>query len=164
MGPRKCEGCAVLSKENAVLGMPKRKCGGRGNACGLGHWGLRWNSLWGYETLYWVCWNGHAVGGETHVDLATGAFGGAPYGAMKRCTGRAGMDMARVGPVTGAFGGAPYGATKRCAGRAERDMRWAAETHMNPVTGAFGGAPYGATKRSTGRSSIWCYEPCEGLV
>eukprot|EP00959_Pyramimonas_sp_CCMP1952_P304287 6368411-Pyramimonas_sp.AAC.1 len=32
----------------------------------------------GRETLYWV--------GETHVDGATGAFGGAPYETTKRCT------------------------------------------------------------------------------
>ena len=36
MGPRKCEGRAVLGKEDA---------------CDRGHWGLRWSSLRGYEAL-----------------------------------------------------------------------------------------------------------------
>ena len=35
---------------------------GRGNAYEPCHWGLRWSSLWGYETLYWACRKGHAVG------------------------------------------------------------------------------------------------------
>eukprot|EP00959_Pyramimonas_sp_CCMP1952_P417641 8750060-Pyramimonas_sp.AAC.1 len=42
------------------------------------HWGLRWSSPWGHEALYLL--------GETHVNTATGAFGGTPYGATKRCT------------------------------------------------------------------------------
>eukprot|EP00959_Pyramimonas_sp_CCMP1952_P274819 5745093-Pyramimonas_sp.AAC.1 len=33
----------------------------------------------GHETLYWVC--------GTHADGSTEIFGGAPYGATKRCTG-----------------------------------------------------------------------------
>eukprot|EP00959_Pyramimonas_sp_CCMP1952_P224219 4688436-Pyramimonas_sp.AAC.1 len=44
---------------------------------------------------------------------STGAFGGAPYGATKRCPGRGSRMWP---PSTGAFGGAPYGATKRCPG------------------------------------------------
>eukprot|EP00959_Pyramimonas_sp_CCMP1952_P307871 6443540-Pyramimonas_sp.AAC.1 len=28
------------------------------------------------------------LGGETHANIATEAFGSAPYGATKRCTGR----------------------------------------------------------------------------
>eukprot|EP00959_Pyramimonas_sp_CCMP1952_P119680 2502637-Pyramimonas_sp.AAC.1 len=24
------------------------------DACGRSHWGLRWSSLWGHETLHWV--------------------------------------------------------------------------------------------------------------
>eukprot|EP00959_Pyramimonas_sp_CCMP1952_P021710 457522-Pyramimonas_sp.AAC.1 len=47
-----------------------------GDARGHHHWGLRWSSLWGHEALCWV--------GETVVDTATGALGGAPYGARKR--------------------------------------------------------------------------------
>eukprot|EP00959_Pyramimonas_sp_CCMP1952_P446757 9354679-Pyramimonas_sp.AAC.1 len=45
-------------------------------ARGRRHWGIRWSSLWGHEALCWV--------GEAHVDTATGAFGGDPYGATKR--------------------------------------------------------------------------------
>jgi len=60
-----------MGPRNAVLG--------GGTACGPCHWGLRRSSLWGHETLYWV-W-------ESHADTAIGAFGGAPYGATKRCTG-----------------------------------------------------------------------------
>eukprot|EP00959_Pyramimonas_sp_CCMP1952_P038128 797849-Pyramimonas_sp.AAC.1 len=59
---------------------PRNAVRGVGDACGHRHWGLRWNSLWGHELLYWV--------GETHVVTATGASGGASYGATNRCTGR----------------------------------------------------------------------------
>eukprot|EP00959_Pyramimonas_sp_CCMP1952_P398551 8351111-Pyramimonas_sp.AAC.1 len=41
-------------------------------ACGRWHWGLQWNSVWRRET---------------HAGAATGAFGGDPYGAMKRVRG-----------------------------------------------------------------------------
>ena len=58
---------------------PRNVVLGKGDACELRHWDLRWSSLWGHETLYWV--------GETHANCATGTFGGAPYGATKRCTG-----------------------------------------------------------------------------
>ena len=56
-------------------------------------WNLRWSSLWGYETLCWACREGHAVGGEPHMNPVSGAFGGAPYAARKRYTGRAERDM-----------------------------------------------------------------------
>eukprot|EP00959_Pyramimonas_sp_CCMP1952_P127702 2671057-Pyramimonas_sp.AAC.1 len=58
---------------------PRRAVHGEGNACEHRRWGLRWNPLWGHEALYWVR--------ETHASTATRAFGGAPYGATKRCTG-----------------------------------------------------------------------------
>eukprot|EP00959_Pyramimonas_sp_CCMP1952_P228079 4769244-Pyramimonas_sp.AAC.1 len=48
----------------------------------------------------------------THADSPTGGFGGAAYGATKRCTGFQGHPD---GP-TGGFSGAPNGATKRCTG------------------------------------------------
>eukprot|EP00959_Pyramimonas_sp_CCMP1952_P404693 8481477-Pyramimonas_sp.AAC.1 len=54
-----------MGPRNAVL---------RGDdACGRCHRGLRWSSLWGHGTLYWV--------GVTHAGGANGALGGAPYGA-----------------------------------------------------------------------------------
>eukprot|EP00959_Pyramimonas_sp_CCMP1952_P344279 7210675-Pyramimonas_sp.AAC.1 len=46
-----------------------------GTACERSNWGLRWNSLWGHETLYWV--------GEAHANAAIGAFGGAAYRATR---------------------------------------------------------------------------------
>eukprot|EP00959_Pyramimonas_sp_CCMP1952_P179700 3757570-Pyramimonas_sp.AAC.1 len=49
---------------------------------------------------------------------------------------------------TGAFGGAPYGATKRCTGWVKM-LNWASGVHADGGTGAFGGAPDGATKRYT---------------
>ena len=52
-----------------------------------------------------------------HARSATGAFGGAPYGATKRVRGVPkwmGGRHARF--ATGDFGGAPYGATKRVRG------------------------------------------------
>ena len=52
---------------------------------------IRWSSLWGHETLYWV--------GESHANCATGTFGGAPDGATKRCTGLGNrMRAAPLGP------------------------------------------------------------------
>eukprot|EP00959_Pyramimonas_sp_CCMP1952_P285074 5960513-Pyramimonas_sp.AAC.1 len=58
---------------------PRSAVLGRGDACGHRHWGLRWSSVGGCETLCLV--------GETHVDTATGTLGGAPYGATKRWAG-----------------------------------------------------------------------------
>ena len=45
----------------------------------LRHGDIRWSALWGHEALCRV--------GETHVDTAIGALGGAPHGATKRCPG-----------------------------------------------------------------------------
>eukprot|EP00959_Pyramimonas_sp_CCMP1952_P040266 841872-Pyramimonas_sp.AAC.1 len=50
-----------------------------GDACEICHWGIRWSSLWGHETRYWVA--------RTHANTSTGAFGGAPFAATKRRTG-----------------------------------------------------------------------------
>eukprot|EP00959_Pyramimonas_sp_CCMP1952_P154544 3232919-Pyramimonas_sp.AAC.1 len=52
---------------------PRSAVLGEGDACERCHWGLRWSSLWGHETLPWVA--------VTHADPATGAFVGAPCGA-----------------------------------------------------------------------------------
>eukprot|EP00959_Pyramimonas_sp_CCMP1952_P104589 2186070-Pyramimonas_sp.AAC.1 len=52
----------------------------RGTACECSHLGHRWISLWGHEALYWA--------GVPFAIAATGAFGGATYGATKRCIGR----------------------------------------------------------------------------
>ena len=54
-----------------------------GNACGPCHWGLQWSTLWGHET----CEGCPEMEVELHADPATGAFGGAPYGATKRVRG-----------------------------------------------------------------------------
>merc|ERR1712086_634771 len=97
-------------------------CSGPRKFYGPWHWSLRWSSLWGYEMLCWACrmnmrwaaeilWtlalgpsvelpmglrnavlgvpNGHAVGRGNSMDPGTGAFGGAPYGATKRCAATA---------------------------------------------------------------------------
>eukprot|EP00959_Pyramimonas_sp_CCMP1952_P231985 4848130-Pyramimonas_sp.AAC.1 len=53
-----------------------QNCTGRGTACGHRYWGLRWSSLWGHATLQ--------LGGENAADTASGAAGGAPYGATER--------------------------------------------------------------------------------
>eukprot|EP00959_Pyramimonas_sp_CCMP1952_P229180 4791831-Pyramimonas_sp.AAC.1 len=52
---------------------------GGADAFGRRHWGLRWSSFGGHETLSWVA--------LTHAAGATVAFGGAPYGATKRFSG-----------------------------------------------------------------------------
>eukprot|EP00959_Pyramimonas_sp_CCMP1952_P067821 1415443-Pyramimonas_sp.AAC.1 len=59
-----------MGPRNAVLGVA--------DACGHANWELGWSSPWGHETLFWV-W-------RTHVATPTGAAGGTPYGATKRCT------------------------------------------------------------------------------
>ena len=82
---------------------------GGGDACERRHWGLRWSSLWGHETcegcagmgggdacerrrwgFRWSSLSGHEaregcakMGPCTHARPATGAFGGAPYGALR---------------------------------------------------------------------------------
>ena len=58
---------------------PRNAVPGGGDACEHRHWGLRWSSLWGHETLSWA--------GETHASAASGALGGAPYGATNRLRG-----------------------------------------------------------------------------
>ena len=58
---------------------PRNAALGEGTACEPPQWGLRWSSLWGYETLPWAK--------EPHADTPSGAFGGAPYGATKRVRG-----------------------------------------------------------------------------
>eukprot|EP00959_Pyramimonas_sp_CCMP1952_P325622 6815201-Pyramimonas_sp.AAC.1 len=65
---------------------PRNVLLGVADACGHPHWGFRWSSQWGHETLYWV-W-------RTHAGPPTGAFGGAPNGATKRCTGCGGRTRA----------------------------------------------------------------------
>eukprot|EP00959_Pyramimonas_sp_CCMP1952_P108955 2278308-Pyramimonas_sp.AAC.1 len=62
---------------------------GGGYACELRLWRLRWSPLWGHETLSWV--------GETHANTLIEAFGGAPYGATKRCPGQ--MRRMRTPPL-----------------------------------------------------------------
>eukprot|EP00959_Pyramimonas_sp_CCMP1952_P166097 3471473-Pyramimonas_sp.AAC.1 len=81
---------------------PRHSVLGLDGARGLQHWDLRWSSLWGHEALYWV--------GGTHASGSTGAAGGAPNGATKRCAAWGG---APARGSTGAVGGAPYVATKR---------------------------------------------------
>eukprot|EP00959_Pyramimonas_sp_CCMP1952_P321924 6736176-Pyramimonas_sp.AAC.1 len=51
---------------------------------------------------------------------------------------------------TGGFGGAPYGATKRCTGWVKLP-NWACGTHAGGPTRGFRGAPDWATKRFIGR-------------
>eukprot|EP00959_Pyramimonas_sp_CCMP1952_P424425 8889616-Pyramimonas_sp.AAC.1 len=70
---KRCTGCGGTSPYEAT----KRctGCAGRMRAPPLGP---RWRSLWGHEALYWV-W-------RTHAGTPTGALGGAPCEATKRCT------------------------------------------------------------------------------
>eukprot|EP00959_Pyramimonas_sp_CCMP1952_P383514 8036698-Pyramimonas_sp.AAC.1 len=63
----------------------------------------------GHETPYWF--------GETHVDFANGAFGGAPYRATKRCTGWGGrIWTVPLRPSVELF----IGSRQRCAGWGRR--------------------------------------------
>eukprot|EP00959_Pyramimonas_sp_CCMP1952_P367516 7697916-Pyramimonas_sp.AAC.1 len=59
--------------------LPRSAVLSSGDACEHRHWGLLWSSVRGREALYWT--------GGTHANTATGAFGGAPYGTTKPCTG-----------------------------------------------------------------------------
>eukprot|EP00959_Pyramimonas_sp_CCMP1952_P026715 560903-Pyramimonas_sp.AAC.1 len=72
-----------MGPRSAVLGVA--------DACGPRQWGFRWSSIWGHEALHWV-W-------RTHAGTTTGAFGGVPFGATKRCTGCGGrLRTALLGP------------------------------------------------------------------
>ena len=99
-----------------------KRCTTRGNACGRCRWSLRWDNLWGHDTLNWA--------GETHADGATAAFGGLLYAATKRCTGwgrrmRAMLLRLRWNSLWG-----------------HETLNWVGETHATSATGTFGGAPY----------------------
>eukprot|EP00959_Pyramimonas_sp_CCMP1952_P259560 5427045-Pyramimonas_sp.AAC.1 len=56
---------------------PRNVVLGGGDACGPCHWSHLWRSLCGHPTLSCVA--------VTQAGTATGAFGGATYGAIKRC-------------------------------------------------------------------------------
>eukprot|EP00959_Pyramimonas_sp_CCMP1952_P058111 1213144-Pyramimonas_sp.AAC.1 len=56
------------------------------------------------------------------------------------------MRGTHAGGPTGAVGGVPYVATKRCIGWVQM-QNGAFGAHSDGDIGAFGGAPYGATKR-----------------
>ena len=87
--------------------------------------------------------------GWTHVNAATGAFGGAPYGATNRVRGvPKWVARTHVDSATGAFGGAPYGATNRVMGCAD-----------------MGGADACGHRHWGLRwSSQWGHETCEGCA
>ena len=76
-------GGAPHGATNRVRGVPEWvSMRGRG-ACGHGHWGLRWSSLWGHEP----CEGCATMGAVTQANAASGAFGGAPYGATNHVRG-----------------------------------------------------------------------------
>merc|ERR1712147_225645 len=117
-GHETCEGCAEL---------------GVRDACGRQHWGLRWSSLWGHETLSW------AYG--THAGGSTGAFGGAPYGATKPCTGRSGrMRAAALGPSVELPMGPrnPVLGVRDACGRQHWGLRWSSLWGHETLYWAFG--------------------------
>eukprot|EP00959_Pyramimonas_sp_CCMP1952_P085644 1791326-Pyramimonas_sp.AAC.1 len=60
-----------MNSRNAVLG--------GGIACERPHWGLRWSSLWGHETMSWA--------GGPHANTTTGAFVGPPMGPRNAALG-----------------------------------------------------------------------------
>ena len=102
------------------------------DACGRGHWGLGWNSLWGHEPCEGCADMGMRWAGWTHVSAATGAFGGAPHGGTNRVRGVPKcVRVMHVSTPTWALG-APYGATHRmrgvpkwaCGGRGGRMRTW----------------------------------------
>ena len=100
-GHEACEGCAEMGggthanpatgtlggapygATNRVRGVPKWGSMGGADACEHPHWGLRWSSLWGHEPSEWCA----KMGRSPHANPATGAFGGAPYGATNRVRG-----------------------------------------------------------------------------
>ena len=76
-----------------------------------------------------------------HAGMATGAFGGAAYGAaiLGRGVPNLGGGAMRTPPL-GPSVELPYGATNRV----RSVPTWARRWHATPATGAFGEAPYGA--------------------
>eukprot|EP00959_Pyramimonas_sp_CCMP1952_P119065 2489437-Pyramimonas_sp.AAC.1 len=86
---------------------------GGADACERHHRGLQWSSAWGYEALHWV--------ERTQANVATGAFGGAPYVATKRCIT---WDECRR-------------RTFRWSSiQGHGTVHWARQTHANVATGA----------------------------
>eukprot|EP00959_Pyramimonas_sp_CCMP1952_P202264 4229504-Pyramimonas_sp.AAC.1 len=81
-----------MRPRDAVLGVA--------DACGHPYWGSRWSSLWGHERLYWV-W-------RTHLATPTGAAGGDPNGATKRCGPQVELPMGPRSAVRGTLPPGPY--------------------------------------------------------
>eukprot|EP00959_Pyramimonas_sp_CCMP1952_P349773 7328751-Pyramimonas_sp.AAC.1 len=83
------------------------------------------------------------MGRQRHAGCASGAFGGAPYGATKHVRGlpKWGGGAMRAVPLWSSLWGHEV-----CAGCAKMRRR----RHAGCATGAFDGAPYGATKRVRG--------------
>eukprot|EP00959_Pyramimonas_sp_CCMP1952_P350747 7348652-Pyramimonas_sp.AAC.1 len=65
---------------------PRDAAPGVADGCKQPHWSFRWSFLWGHGTLHWV-W-------QVHAGNPSGAFGGRPYKATKRCTGCGGRTRA----------------------------------------------------------------------
>eukprot|EP00959_Pyramimonas_sp_CCMP1952_P334738 7009860-Pyramimonas_sp.AAC.1 len=86
---------------------------GAAMSCERSQWGLRWSSLWGYETCE-GCTEMGAV--WCHASAATGAYGGAFCGATKRVSGVPQVVRCHASAAAGALGGAPHGATKHVMG------------------------------------------------
>eukprot|EP00959_Pyramimonas_sp_CCMP1952_P392350 8221665-Pyramimonas_sp.AAC.1 len=82
----------------------------------------------GHGTPCWV--------GETHAKFSTGVFGGAPYGATKRCTRR------------GYACGRSHWGPRWSSLRSHEALYCVGWTHADGSTGTFGGDAWGRRMRT----------------
>ena len=122
---------------NCVRGVPKWS----GAVCGPCHWGLRWSSLGAHEPCEWCA----EMGGGLHAACATGAFGGAPYGATDRVRGV---------PKWWSMGGGD------ACERTHWSLRWSSLWGHEPCEGC---AKMGVWERR-GRMRSWPLEPSVELT
>ena len=141
---------------------------GAGTTCGRTRWGHWWSSLGGTKRVRGLPkWRRRC-----HANPATGAFGGAPYGATIRVKGalKWGWNRVRTLPL-GPSVELPMGPRSAVLGRGtacdrghwglRRSSLWGREPcegcanmgrwcHADPLAGAFGGGFYGAANRVRG--------------
>jgi hypothetical protein len=141
--------------------------------CGPCHWGFRRSSLRGHEPCERCADMEAAVPCEPCP--ATGAFGGAPYGATNRVTSMpTWRRRCHSNLVTGAFGGAPCVATncERCAEMEaavscepchqghRRSSLWSHEPR-DRCADMEAAVPYEPCHQGHRRNALWGHEPCE---
>ena len=87
-----------------------------GEACGHGHLGLRWNSLWGHGPREGRAKNGSLLGADACERRHLGLRWSSKWGREARGGVPKSKALTHVNAATWTFGGAPSGAAKRVRG------------------------------------------------